>query len=463
MDYFPLFVDLRDRRCVVVGGGHLALRKAELIAKAGARITVVAPKIDERLAQLAHERYVRKFSANDVKEAVLVIAATDDPAVNRAVSEAARKHNVPVNVVDDAKLSNVIFPSNVDRSPLVIAISSGGASPVLLRQLRTRLEAMIPSSYGRLAEFAGRFRVRVADAIKDGDSRRRFWEHVLAGHIGQAVLGGREIAAERLMEAAIDDRDGSGLSRKNGEVYLVGAGPGDPDLLTLRALQLMQQADVVLYDSLVTSEVLDRVRRDAEKIHVGRRRGQSGLSQSDINALMFTNAREGKRVLRLKGGDPFIFGRGGEEIAALAKHGIAFQVVPGITAAIGCAAYAGIPLTHRDYAQSVRFVTGHRQGDTVNLDWTELVRPDQTVVFYMGLTGLRSICEQLLSHGADPDTPAVLIENGTMSDQRLILGTLRNLADRVDREDIEGPTVTIVGEVVKLHDSLKWRDTIAHP
>lgn len=460
MDYFPLFVDLRDRRCVVVGGGHLALRKAELIAKAGARITVVAPKIDERLAQLAHESCVRRFSADDVKEAVLVIAATDDPAVNRAVSEAARQHNVPVNVVDDAGLSNVIFPSIVDRSPLVIAISSGGASPVLLRQLRTRLEAMIPASYGRLAEFAGRFRKRVADAIDDGDSRRRFWERVLEGQIGQAVLGGREGSAERLMEAAINDRDDS---RESGEVYLVGAGPGDPDLLTLRALQLMQQADVVLYDSLVTAEVLDRVRRDAEKIHVGRRRGQSGLSQADINALMFAGAREGKRVLRLKGGDPFIFGRGGEEIEALAKHGIAFQVVPGITAAIGCAAYAGIPLTHRDYAQSVRFVTGHRQGDVVNLDWAELVRPDQTVVFYMGLAGLRSICEQLLSHGADPDTPAVLIENGTMPDQRLILGTLRDLADRVDREHIEGPTVTIVGEVVKLHDELAWRDTITPP
>lgn len=460
MDYFPLFVDLRDRRCVVVGGGHLALRKAELIAKAGARITVVAPKIDERLAQLAHESCVRRFSADDVKEAVLVIAATDDPAVNRAVSEAARQHNVPVNVVDDAELSNVIFPSIVDRSPLVIAISSGGASPVLLRQLRTRLEAMIPASYGRLAEFAGRFRKRVADAIDDGDSRRRFWERVLEGQIGQAVLGGREGAAERLMEAAINDRDDS---RESGEVYLVGAGPGDPDLLTLRALQLMQQADVVLYDSLVTAEVLDRVRRDAEKIHVGRRRGQSGLSQADINALMFAGAREGKRVLRLKGGDPFIFGRGGEEIGALAKHGIAFQVVPGITAAIGCAAYAGIPLTHRDYAQSVRFVTGHRQGDIVNLDWAELVRPDQTVVFYMGLAGLRSICEQLLSHGADPDTPAVLIENGTMPDQRLILGTLGDLADRVDREHIEGPTVTIVGEVVKLHDENAWRDTITPP
>ncbi len=460
MDYFPLFVDLRDRRCVVVGGGRLALRKAELIAKAGARITVVAPKIGERLADIANETIFRDFTAADVNDAALVIGATDDPSVNRAVSEAARKQNVPVNVVDDAELSNVIFPSIVDRSPLVIAISSGGASPVLLRQLRTRLEAMIPSSYGRLAEFAGRFRKRVADAIDDGDSRRRFWERVLAGRIGQAVLGGREGAAERLMEAAINGHDDS---RENGEVYLVGAGPGDPDLLTLRALQLMQQTDVVLYDSLVTSEVLDRVRRDAEKIHVGRRRGQSGLSQSDINALMFTNAREGKRVLRLKGGDPFIFGRGGEEIAALAKHGIAFQVVPGITAAIGCAAYAGIPLTHRDYAQSVRFVTGHRQGDTVNLDWTELVRPDQTVVFYMGLAGLRSICEQLLSHGAEPDTPAVLIENGTMPDQRLILGTLRDLADRVDREDIEGPTVTIVGEVVKLHDALKWRDTNTPP
>lgn len=459
MDYFPLFARLRDRPCLIVGGGHLALRKAEVIAKAGAKICVVAEAIDPRLAALADTTHARAFAPADVEGNVLVIGATDDQDVNRTVSQAAQAMHIPVNVVDDAELSTVIFPSIVDRSPLVIALSSSGTSPVLLRQLRTRIEAMIPGSYGRLAAFAGRFRRRVADAIRDTDARRRFWERALDGAIGRAVLGGREREAERLLKESMDDPDRA----ETGEVYLVGAGPGDPDLLTLRALQLMQQADVVLYDSLVAPEILDRVRRDAEKIHVGRRRGQAGPSQNDINQLMADNAVAGKRVLRLKGGDPFIFGRGGEEVAALAQRGIAFQVVPGITAASGCAAYAGIPLTHRDYAQSVRFVTGHLQGDTVNLDWPELVRPGQTLVFYMARAGLRSICEQLLSHGAKADTPAALIENGTLPEQRIVRGTLRDLADRVDKEPIEGPTVTIIGDVVKLHDALKWRDTFSLP
>lgn len=457
MDYFPLFANLRDQPCLIVGGGRLALRKAEVITKAGARIEVVAPDIDERLAALAATTHLRRFAPKDVEANVLVIAATSDRSVNKTVSEAAKARHIPVNVVDDAELSTVIFPSIVDRSPLVIAISTGGASPVLLRQLRTRLEALMPAAYGRLAEFAGRFRKRVADAVTDGDARRRFWERLLEGPVGEAVLAGREQAAERMLEDALDDEHHRIVQ---GEVYLVGAGPGDPDLLTLRALRLMQQADIVLYDNLVSDEIMQRVRRDAEKVYVGKRRDYPGVRQDAINELMIKHAGEGKRVLRLKGGDPFIFGRGGEEIATLGKYGIPFQVVPGITAASGCAAYAGIPLTHRDCAQSVRFVTGHLQDDSVNLDWPELARPDQTLVIYMGLAGLRPICEQLIAHGAAANTPAALIEKGTLPDQRVVLGTLADLADRVQQEDIRGPTITIVGEVVKLHDALKWRDTV---
>lgn len=458
-------MDLRDRPCLIVGGGHLALRKAEVIAKAGARIRIVSKEIvskeiDQRLTALADTVHVREFVPRDVEGSVLVIAATNDGDVNASVSEAARAQNIPVNVVDNAELSTVIFPTIIDRSPLVIAISSGGASPVLLRQLRTRLEAIIPATYGRLAAFAGRFRGRVRDAVADGDARRRLWERILEGPVGEAVLAGRERDAERLLAEALDDQS----DRVDpGEVYLVGAGPGDPDLLTLRALRLMQQADIVLYDNLVSGEVMERVRRDAEKIYVGKRRSSPGLRQNAIDELMVKHARNGKRVLRLKGGDPFIFARGGEEIATLGKHGVAFQVVPGITAANGCAAYAGIPLTHRDYSQSVRFVTGHLKDDRVNLDWPELARPNQTLVFYMALTGLRSICEQLVAHGAAPRTPAALIENGTLPDQRLILGTLADLADGVEQENIKGPTITIVGEVVRLHDSLKWRDTVTPP
>jgi uroporphyrin-III C-methyltransferase/precorrin-2 dehydrogenase/sirohydrochlorin ferrochelatase len=457
VDYFPLFANLRDQPCLIVGGGRLAVRKAEVIARAGARIEVVAPDIDERLAALAATTHLRKFAPKDVEANVLVIAATSDRSVNKTVSDAAKARHIPVNVVDDAELSTVIFPSIVDRSPLVIAISTGGASPVLLRQLRTRLEALMPAAYGRLAEFAGRFRKRVADAVTDGDARRRFWERLLEGPVGEAVLTGREQAAERMLEDALGDEH---HRIAQGEVYLVGAGPGDPDLLTLRALRLMQQADIVLYDNLVSDEIMQRVRRDAEKVYVGKRRDYPGVRQDAINELMIKHAGEGKRVLRLKGGDPFIFGRGGEEIATLGKHGIPFQVVPGITAASGCAAYAGIPLTHRDCAQSVRFVTGHLQDDTVNLDWPELARPDQTLVIYMGLAGLRPICEQLIAHGAAANTPAALIEKGTLPDQRVVLGTLADLADRVLQEDIRGPTITIVGEVVKLHDALKWRDTV---
>jgi len=335
----------------------------------------------------------------------------------------------------------------------VIAISSGGESPVLARLIRAKLETLIPTSYGRLAKIASSWRDRVKARFDDGDSRRRFWEKILQGPAAELALNGQEDAAEKIIETEISKDD---QTITQGEVYLVGGGPGDPELLTLRALRLMQQADVVLYDRLVSDGVMELVRRDAERIYVGKRRSEHAMEQENINQLLVDLAKQGKRVLRLKGGDPFIFGRGGEEIELLAQNNIPFQVVPGITAASGCSAYAGIPLTHRDYAQSVRFVTGHLKSDNTNLQWPELANPTQTLVFYMGLVGLKEICESLISHGRASTTPVALIEKGTTQEQRVLISDLASIADVVAASDVHAPTLFIVGEVVKLHDSLKW-------
>lgn len=463
MDYFPIFIDIRAARCVIIGGGEVALRKAEALARAGAAVDVVAPLIRTELRELAAVSggvcQDRGYDAADLRGARLVVAATDDAAINRSVSEQARALNIPVNVVDQPDLCTYIVPSIVDRSPLVIALSSGGASPVLLRLLRERLERMFPASYGELARLAGSVRDRVRAAISDGDGRRRFWERVLEGPVAEAAVSGRLNQARDLLDAEI--KAGSVPADRGGEVWLVGAGPGDPDLLTLKALRLMQRADVVLHDNLVSPQILDLVRRDAERIYVGKRRALHAVRQEGINALLLEQARAGKRVLRLKGGDPFVFGRGGEEIASLAAEGIPFQVVPGITAANGCAAYAGIPLTHRNYAQSVRFVTGHLKDDLVNLRWPELAEPKQTLVVYMGLVGLEAICAGLIEHGRDPSTPVALIERGTLPEQRVITSTLMDLADRLKGLDVRAPTLLIIGEVVRLRDTLAWRDAAA--
>lgn len=456
MDYLPLFTRLEGRRCVVVGGGAIALRKARLLASAGGRVAVVAPEVQAELAELAAssggivER--RAYRESDLDDTALVIAATDDVAVNTRVSQDAQRRHVPVNVVDNPALCSVILPSIIDRSPLMIAIGSGGQSPVLVRQWRARLESTIPMALGRLATLVGGLRERVAQRFGDIDERRRFWERILEGPVAELALAGREEAAEReLLRQLTEDAPAA-----VGEVYLVGAGPGDPDLLTFKALRLMQKADVVLYDRLVAPEIVDLTRRDAERIYVGKARAAHAVPQGDINQLLVDLALQGRKVLRLKGGDPFIFGRGGEEIARLAEHGIPFQVVPGITAAAGCAAYAGIPLTHRDYAQSVRFVTGHLKDGTTDLPWAELVHGNQTVVFYMGLVGLPEICAQLIRHGRAAQTPMALIEKGTTRHQRVITGTLGDLPERVADAEIKAPTLIIVGEVVRLHEQLAW-------
>lgn len=457
MDYLPLFTHLVGRRCVVVGGGAIALRKASLLQRAGAKVFVIAPDIVPALQQLAEQSggaaEQRAYQASDLDGTALVIAATDDKVVNAQVSGDAQTRHIPVNVVDDPALCSVILPSIIDRSPLMIAIGSGGQSPVLVRQLRAKLESTIPAAYGRLAELVGKFRARVAQRFSDIDERRLFWEEVLAGPIAEFVLAGREDVAEAELLARIADIT---PASSGGEVYLVGAGPGDPDLLTFKALRLMQKADVVLYDRLVASEIVDLTRRDAEKIYVGKARSDHAVPQADINQLMVDLAKQGKKVLRLKGGDPFIFGRGGEEIETLAEHNIPFQVVPGITAASGCAAYAGIPLTHRDYAQSVRFVTGHLKDGTTDLPWVELTHANQTVVFYMGLVGLTEICAQLIAFGRAADTPIALVQQGTTRHQRVFTGTLESLPAQIVGMGIKAPTLIIVGEVVTLREKLNW-------
>ncbi|MBC3438714.1 uroporphyrinogen-III C-methyltransferase [Pseudomonas sp. BW16M2] len=456
MDYLPLFHKLQGGRVLVVGGGEIALRKARLLADAGAALRVVAPEVDGQLAALARdgggEVLVRGYQASDLEGCRLVIAATDDSALNAQVSAEAQARSLPVNVVDAPALCTVIFPAIVDRSPLVVAISSGGDAPVLARLIRAKLEAWIPSAYGELAGLAARFRHKVKALYPDVNQRRGFWESVFQGPVAERQLAGQGAEAERLLQAMVDGAP----VQQGGEVYLVGAGPGDPDLLTFRALRLMQQADVVLYDRLVAPAIIEMCRRDAERIYVGKRRADHAVPQDKINRLLVDLARQGKRVLRLKGGDPFIFGRGGEEIEELADEGIPFQVVPGITAASGCSAYGGIPLTHRDYAQSVRFVTGHLKDGTSNLPWDDLVAPAQTLVFYMGLVGLPTICAELIRHGRAASTPAALVQQGTTRNQRVFTGTLADLPELVARHEVHAPTLVIVGEVVQLREKLAW-------
>tara|TARA_R110001592_G_scaffold13740_2_gene62843 strand:- start:64162 stop:65610 length:1449 start_codon:yes stop_codon:yes gene_type:complete len=457
MEYLPLFHNLQGRVVLVVGGGEIALRKSRLLSEAGAVLRVVAPEIELQLAELVAqgggECIERGYLEVDMNGTQLVIAATDDEPLNAQVSADAQARFLPVNAVDAPDLCTVIFPAIVDRSPLIIAISSGSHAPVLARLTRARIETLFPYTYGKLAQLAKRFRGQVKAAFPQINQRRVFWEDVFQGDVAERIFAGQDEAAERLLASRLADQAGQSY---RGEVYLVGAGPGDPDLLTFRALRLMQQADVVLHDRLVPTAIIDLCRRDAERIYVGKARSDHAVPQEQINQLLVRLAGEGKRVLRLKGGDPFIFGRGGEEIEELAAHGVPFQVVPGITAANGCSAYAGIPLTHRDYAQSVRFVTGHLKDGTSNLEWQGLVAPGQTLVFYMGLVGLPEICQKLIQHGRGADTPMALVQQGTTANQKVLIGTLSTMPDLVANTAITPPTLLIVGEVVNLHGKLKW-------
>jgi len=463
VDYLPVFLDVRCKGCVVVGGGQVAARKVELLRRAGARVTIVAPQLCPALRARLHDAEITHtadhFTPAALNGAYLVIAATGDADINRQVSEACRERAIPVNVVDASELGTFVMPAVIDRSPVVVAISSGGAAPVLARLLRARLESLIPGALGRVADLAERFRGRVKRRLLDPDARRRFWERVFQGAVAELALSGRDERAQRELEAEIERAATSRPPR--GEVYLVGAGPGDPDLLTFRALRLMQQADIVVYDHLVGDGILDLVRRDADRIYVGKESHNHTLPQEEINQLLVRLARQGKRVVRLKGGDPFIFGRGGEEIETLRANGIDFQVVPGVTAASGMSCYAGIPLTHRDYAHACVFVTGHLCDGSVNLDWVALARPKQTVVVYMGLAALPEICRQLVRHGLAPETPAAVVQQATTSKQRVVSGSLETLPHLAKAACMRAPALIVVGEVVKLRRQLDWFEPAA--
>jgi len=469
--YFPLFADLRGRRVLLVGGGEVAERKARLLLAAGARVEIVAhelvapdlatwitsahsfplPAGDGRV-EGAVTWLAREFDESQLEGATLVVAATSDGDLNERVAVAARARHVLVNVVDDAARSSFIVPAIVDRSPLVIAISSGGVAPVLARLVRERLETLLDESLGGLAGLLERWRGRIRGVFPDLGARRRFYEAVVRGEVAASLRRRQPEAAERELERLLQPP----ARKASGSVVLVGAGPGDPGLLTLNALRALQEADVILHDRLVSDEVLDLARRDALRIPVGKAARAHSVPQEQIHALMLEHARAGHRVVRLKGGDPFVFGRGGEELEFLASHGVPFEVVPGITAALACGAYAGIPLTHREHSQSLRLVTAHCRDSLDSLDWASLARERQTLAFYMGVAGLGAIRDGLLRHGRDAATPVAIVEHASRSQQRVTLATLAELEDVARRGDIESPALLVVGEVAALAARLHW-------
>jgi uroporphyrin-III C-methyltransferase/precorrin-2 dehydrogenase/sirohydrochlorin ferrochelatase len=458
MKYIPIFIDAEHIDCLIVGAGEVAARKLELVLKTQAKITVVAPWVSDTVAKLAmtHKFTVhqRAFITQDLEGKTLVFVATDQQQINQQIHDVAHAKGILVNVVDNTPLCKFITPSIVDRSPIIIAMSSGGVAPVLLRYIRQKLESVLPHKISRLGDFSEKFRDKVKSALGSVTDRRYFWEEVLDGDIGENVLQGNQMQAAQQLDTALAKYQTG--DKPAGQVYLVGAGPGDPDLLTFRALRLMQKADVVVYDRLVSPDILELVRRDAQKIYVGKAESNHTIAQEEINEMLARLALEGNRVVRLKGGDPFIFGRGGEEIQTLIEHGVEFQVVPGITAATGAASYAGIPLTHRDHAQSVTFATGHLRNNSIDLNWQALAQPNQTVVFYMGLTGLPIICDKLVEHGLDATTPIALVENATRAEQNVVTGTLADILKNPLTSAVKPPTLIIVGTVVSLHHQLNW-------
>lgn len=473
--FLPVNLNIDGGCCVLIGGGESATRKARLLAKSGAKLSVLVCHGDVRasnpeLAKLVERSAGRIISWADsqrsvldhleklIPQAQLCVIACDGIGLDmqRQLSALCLENRLPVNVVDKPDLCTFTFPAMVERGSLSVAISTDGKAPVLARQLRARIEALLPSQYGTLVELAGEYRERVKSRITDSVLRRRFWENTFNGSAAERVFSGNLELARHIIETELDTQN----STKTGEVYLVGAGPGDPELLTLRALRLMQQADVVFYDRLVADDIMELVRRDAQRIYVGKERANHSTPQTQINELLLQYALEGKRVLRLKGGDPFIFGRGGEEIEHLAAKGVGFQVVPGITAASACASYAGIPLTHRDHAQSVRFITGHLKQGELNLSWSELLDEQQTLVFYMGLNAATTISQKLIAHGRPDKTPVAIVESGSTVAQRVVVSSLGRLPGSLDEHNIQSPAVIIIGSVVQLHEKLAWFNSI---
>ena len=459
MEFLPLFFRVKGKLVLVSGDTELAQRKVELLLRAECRV-VWHGVSTERFEpfEMNSQMLVKTTSltANEGQTFILAVAANEDSELDHQVLDFAHRLNLPLNVANQPEQSDFVFPSIIDRSPVIAAVSSSGQFPILTRLLRSRVEASIPHGYGRLAELSKSFKTLVREALPGRNARRRFWERELEGRFAELVFSGDEARANKHLNSAlksfVENDTGS-----EGEVYLVGAGPGDPDLLSFKALRLIRQADVVLYDRLVSKEIMNLVPHDAECINVGKERSNHTVPQDSINDLLVKHAKQGKRVLRLKGGDPFIFGRGGEEIDRLAEHKVAFQVVPGITAAAGCAAYAGIPLTHRDYSQSVRFITGHLKNDTCDLAWHEFVHPHQTLVFYMGLNSLGVICSSLIKHGMSTEMPVALVSKGTTREQRVVTGTVETIAEKAKAAGVRAPTIIIVGEVVSLRERLNWQ------
>ncbi|VUT04161.1 Siroheme synthase [Klebsiella huaxiensis] len=453
MDYLPIFAELKDRPVLVIGGGEIAARKITFLLRAAAKVQIVADALISELAEKVERQEIQwratAFAEQQLDDVFLVIAATEDDELNQRVFAAANARYRLVNVVDNQALCSFVFPSIVDRSPLMVAISSSGKAPVLSRILREKIEALLPTNLGRMAEAASYWRHHIKNHLKTTAERRRFWERVFTGRFASLMLAGNKAEAEKALEEELKQPE-----KRTGEIILVGAGPGDAGLLTLRGLQAIQQADVVFYDNLVTPEVRELVRRDAELICVGKSATGSSVLQPEINRMLVDAAEEGKTVIRLKGCDPFIFGRGGEELQAAAEAGIPFQVVPGVTAAAGATAYAGIPLTHRDYAQSVTFVTGHFNAENSPLDWARLAQSGQTLAIYMGSLKAAEISAQLIAHGRDHGTPVAVISRGTRTDQQVKTGTLQQLENLA--KDAPMPALLVVGEVVQLHQQLAW-------
>jgi uroporphyrin-III C-methyltransferase/precorrin-2 dehydrogenase/sirohydrochlorin ferrochelatase len=457
VDYFPLFLRLHEQRVVLIGGGAVAARKFTLLLAAGARVRVVAPRLAPELARAGAAGEIEwieaRFSPYQLDGARLVIAASDDREVNALVAEAAKARGILVNVVDDAERSDAIVPAIVDRNPVIVAISSGGAAPVLATEIRGRIEAMLDHSLGALARFAARFRRSVGAQIRDNNQRRRFWRGLLSGEVALAVRQGREDRAEELLCATLKRAT---QAPAIGRVLLVGAGPGDPGLLTLRAHRALQEADVVLYDRLVSQEVLAMGRRDAEWIEVGKRHGQADVIQNDIARLLVEHAEAGKIVVRLKGGDPLLFARAEEELDVLHAHGIPFEIVPGVTSASACAAYAGIPLTARGSADGVRLITAAHCQTGREPDWPSLGRSDDTVVIYMGVSNIGDSARELMRHGRSGRTPVALVENGSRSDQRVIVTTLNQMKTAAESHALQSPALLIIGEQAERALKFGW-------
>ena len=458
MSYLPLFIETTGKKCLIVGGGKVASRKLIPILKAKMKVTLISPEVIEEIALNFHKNknlkiIKRKFKPEDIEDQFLIIAATNEKTTNQKIAKLSKDNNILVNMAEDSLSGNTLIPSVVDRDPIKIAVSSGAASPILTRLVKTKLETVIPYSFSKLADIMMEYRDVVKKNFLKISDRRKFWEVFLDGPVSEMVLSGHIDKAKKALDESLKENK---FLEKTGEVYLVGAGPGDPELLSFKALRLMQKADIVIYDRLVSRPIMNLIRQDAEKIYVGKQRADHAMPQENINQLLARLALEGKKVLRLKGGDPFIFGRGGEEIESLIKDDIPFQIVPGITAASGCASYAGIPLTHRDHSQACIFVTGHLRDGTVNLNWEMLAHEKQTLIFYMGMHGSKIICEELIKHGLSDETPAALIVKGTTEDQEVIIGDLKNMPKIIMERKIVPPTLLIIGDVVKLHNKLKW-------